>query len=177
VSCHWSIFFFFFTAVWARIFIYYMQHCFICLKSASNVSVYNAGIEPRAVALLHWQLDALNNRLNIYIYRLDLISFTFPLTSHQKPTSQDCISPMQPFLYLSSSFCLQPYYPSPPPSPFSPFPHRRPLCKEVFSALQIELYFPIGLICYLKYSGWKNPVSPSLHPLLNTYSDIYLYVQ
>jgi hypothetical protein len=36
----------------------YIQHCFICRPSDSTVST-DAGIEPRTVALVHWQSDAL----------------------------------------------------------------------------------------------------------------------
>ncbi len=52
---------------------YYIQQCFICRPSDSNVPT-DAGIEPRPLQLVHWQTDALNTRLDlIQDTRLDLI--------------------------------------------------------------------------------------------------------
>ncbi len=57
-------FFFFF------LFMFVIQHCFICRPSDSNVSE-DAGIEPRTVVRLwHWQPDALTTRIDLTVERL-----------------------------------------------------------------------------------------------------------
>jgi hypothetical protein len=54
----WGIFVYFFT------YMYFIQHCFICRPSDSTVSE-DAGNEPRSVATLQWQADALTTRLDL----------------------------------------------------------------------------------------------------------------
>jgi hypothetical protein len=55
------------------LFMYEIQHCFICRPSDSTVTE-NAGIGARTVATIrHWLSDALSTRLDLIHSRLDLI--------------------------------------------------------------------------------------------------------